>query len=319
MISAGTLALGSNLAIRNSAIDTSGSGNITLAAGVTTPTFGGLSGSKNLSSVITGNYSLVTGLTLNTVAGSTKTYSGNITNGATGMTLTKTGNGTQILSGNNTYTGATAVNGGTLLINGSLSGTSGVTVATGATLGGSGTINALVTVGSGGNLSPGNSPGLASYAAGLTQSTGSSFTWELNTNDNSLGIRGISFDGVDVSGGTLTIQSGATSALVFNGSGSSVLWSDTFWDSSRQWLVYDNANAPTLASSGIFDTITLTLDSGSNSLASIRAGSSFSWSQSGNDIYLNYTAVPEPSTYAMVLGGLAALLCLRRRAKKLDS
>ena len=128
----GTLILGRNLALQNSALDTSGSGTITLASGITTPTLGGLSGSKNLSSVITGNYSLVTALTLNPGTGVSNTYSGNITNGAAGMTLTKTGAGTQILSGANTYTGSTTINAGTLQLGsgsttGSLSTSSAIT------------------------------------------------------------------------------------------------------------------------------------------------------------------------------------------------
>jgi autotransporter-associated beta strand protein len=63
--------------------------------------------------------------------------------------LIKTNAGKWILSGNNTYRGATTISGGTLLINGSIS-TNIVTVNNGGTLGGSGTINGAVTVNSGG-------------------------------------------------------------------------------------------------------------------------------------------------------------------------
>jgi autotransporter-associated beta strand protein len=119
-VNAGTLAVSNNLALQNSALNTSGAGTVSLGSGVTTPSFGGLSGTNDLSSVITSNYSLVTGLTLNPGTGVTNTYSGNITNGATSMTLTKTGAGTQILSGTNTYTGATTVSGGTLVVSNSI-------------------------------------------------------------------------------------------------------------------------------------------------------------------------------------------------------
>ena len=129
-VNAGTLALGSNLALQNSTLDTSGAGCITLAGGITTPTLGGLSGSKDLSSGITGNYNLVTAITLNPGANQTVTYSGNITNGAADMSLTKSGAGTQILSGANTYTGATTVNAGTLRLGASnvLADTSNLTI-----------------------------------------------------------------------------------------------------------------------------------------------------------------------------------------------
>ena len=68
------------------------------------------------------------------------------------LALEKVGSGTWTLTGtNHTYTGATTVKAGTLLMNGSLS-TSAVTVKNGATLGGTGTISSAVTVEDGGYL-----------------------------------------------------------------------------------------------------------------------------------------------------------------------
>ena len=72
------------------------------------------------------------------------------------LSLVKTGNGTQILSGENTYTGATTINAGKLQVDGSI--TSAVTVNSTGTLGGSGTVG-NVTVNDGGHLAPGSSPG----------------------------------------------------------------------------------------------------------------------------------------------------------------
>jgi len=71
--------------------------------------------------------------------------------------LVKDGDGTTVLSGNNTYTGPTSVNDGILLVNspGSLAVASAVTVASGATLGGSGVIGGSLTVAAGGTLDPG--------------------------------------------------------------------------------------------------------------------------------------------------------------------
>ncbi|BCU77630.1 autotransporter-associated beta strand repeat-containing protein [Luteolibacter sp. LG18] len=66
--------------------------------------------------------------------------------------VTQSGTGTTTLSGANTYTGATAVNQGALMVNGSVASAS-VTVASGATLGGTGTITGTAAVASGGKVS----------------------------------------------------------------------------------------------------------------------------------------------------------------------
>jgi len=100
-LSSGTIELTNALALQNSRLDLAG-GSVALGAGVTAPTFGGLSGATDLATAITAGYGSVTGLTLNPGAGFSATYSGAIADGAAGTTLTKTGAGTQVLSGTNT-------------------------------------------------------------------------------------------------------------------------------------------------------------------------------------------------------------------------
>jgi len=103
---------------------------------------GGLIGARNLASIYNSAnqnnttrlaVTAVLGLTLDVDSGKTHTYSGNARL-ATGMYLTKTGPGTQVLSGVNDYTGATNVNQGTLALVGG-SHASDITVASGASLG----------------------------------------------------------------------------------------------------------------------------------------------------------------------------------------
>ena len=78
--------------------------------------------------------------------------------GASG--LNKTGAGRLDLNAANTYPGATTVSSGTLLVNGSLSSsTNGIVVSSGATLGGTGTIQRAVSVQTGGILR-GGIPGI---------------------------------------------------------------------------------------------------------------------------------------------------------------
>jgi autotransporter-associated beta strand protein len=72
------------------------------------------------------------------------------------LALVKAGNCTQTLAGANTYTGATTVNKGVLLVNGSLSASTAVAVITGASFGGTGTAAGTVTVNGGATLAPGN-------------------------------------------------------------------------------------------------------------------------------------------------------------------
>ncbi len=248
------------------------------------------------------------------------TFTGIIQDGAGGgaLSLTKTGTGTFAVSGANTYSGGTTVDGGVLLVNnlvGSGTGSGPVTVASGAVLGGSGVLDGVVTFQSGAVHNPGNSPGVQTFANDIDYSAGSVFTWELITNTELL--RGANFDGVDLTGAASTLTfapSGVTSNLVFNSAGSNVLWADSFWDIDRQWLVFDNAGT----TSNLFDTINVGNDSGGNTLLATRGG--FSWSNSSNDVYLNFTAVavPEPATLGLIgIAGLGLIARRRSRSKPL--
>ena len=75
--------------------------------------------------------------------------------GGTGGALVKTGTGALTLSGINSYTGATTVDAGALVVNGSIAASSGVTVNNGGILAGTGTVG-NTTINSGGTLASGD-------------------------------------------------------------------------------------------------------------------------------------------------------------------
>jgi autotransporter-associated beta strand protein len=102
-------------------------------------------------------------------------YAGSIGNG-TNLALLKDGSTTWRLTGTSTYSGATTVAAGRLEVNGSL-GSTAVTVQSGATLGGSGSIGG--TIGGAGTVNPGNSPGILTAAA-VDPSAGTDFVFEFS-------------------------------------------------------------------------------------------------------------------------------------------
>ncbi len=110
--------------------------------------------------------------------------------------------GTVVLSADNTYTGATNVSTGTLLVNGSTAAASTVTVFGSATLGGTGNVAGAVNIQSGGTISPGLSPGII-MTGNLDLMDGSNFDIEIEAPGN---IAGTDYDLIEVTG-SVTIGS----------------------------------------------------------------------------------------------------------------
>jgi hypothetical protein len=145
--------------------------------------------------------------------------------------------------------------------------------------------------------------------------------WELSANTALSTDRGILYDGIDLTGGSLSIVPGASIHLVFNaalagGGSSTVDWDDTFWASSQSWKVIDVQSG--LWSPGVFTLGSIGVDASGQSLASsIRSGATFSVVQrDGGDIYVEYVIVPEPTT--LVVAGIGIALAgwsLRRRRR----
>jgi autotransporter-associated beta strand protein len=175
-----------------------GAGSISASAGVTdngtfdvsaatAPQIASLAGSGN---VALGSQTL----TLSNAAG---TFSGTISGGGNLIISA----GTETLSGAGSYTGTTTINGGTLLVNGAIS--SGVTVNSGGTLGGTGTVPS-VTLNSGGMLAPGAAgAGTLTVNGAVTFVSGSKFVVE----QSSVSYAALKTTGAETLGGTLSVAS----------------------------------------------------------------------------------------------------------------
>jgi fibronectin-binding autotransporter adhesin len=156
-LNAGTLNVGSNTAI--------GSGTLAMAASTTL----NLNGNFTLANAIT----LSGDPTINVGTGQTSTLSGGISNGTQAGDLVKTGAGTLVLTGTDTYTGSTEVAAGTLDVEGHLAST--VSVVNGAALIGNGSLGGLDLV-SGTTIAPGNSSiGILTIDGNATLASGSKY------------------------------------------------------------------------------------------------------------------------------------------------
>ena len=321
----------SNAASQQYSVDTNGQ-NVTLASALTS-TGGSFTklGSGTLTLSGSNTYSGGTIVSAGVLAGTTLSLQGNITNNAavafnqtvsgtySGLmsgigSLTKSGTGSLTIGANQTYTGATNVDAGTLVLAGNLaSGTS--TIASGATLIGSGTMSGGLSVN--GSLKPGESAPGSLQAAGITLGSSSDTTVNIAGSTTA----GINYDTVIANSG---LKFGGSLAIRFDNP-----------------TVYGNGTSFSLFQAGSFDT-SANLNSNGQGFASLTtvAGGEYSgltfsyspadagtpgrWTSSPTAanqylVFLPSTGtlviVPEPSTWAMTLASVGFAGWMARRKK----
>ena len=244
-------------------------------------------------------------LTLQGSATGDTTISANIGSNVTGVTQ-NSATSRLVLSGTNTYTGATNVNAGVLAVNGSLANTT-TTVGNGGTLQGSGSIGGSVTVQGGGTVASGNS--IQSLATGaLTLEALATFAYEI---DNDAPAN----EAADLTAvtGNLTIDLGNTAILTLGELGSS------------SWTIGEKLTLISYSGTwngGLFNYGGTLADDSTINFSGMGwlfnyndtvAGTNYTGDLTGSR-YVTMTAIPEPSVTTL-LGGLGILALLRRRRK----
>ena len=304
-----------------------------------------------------------------TTSGSKLTISGQISQAATSQ-LTFAGNGTTVLTNNNTYTGGSAITGGTVYANngggasytapssahtptglgtGSALGSGPVSISTGAKLAGSGTVAGTVTVN--GTLASGDATRQSASSpytvtgtgltlnSGVTVNAGSTLQFTLGAGVAS------SFASPNTDSTYMSLTSNALTEFNFATSGAAVNINlvDLTPDSNGLGLNLNSNNPYLLVQTGANSNFNLVTNNGYDQNGYVIGTSSnggttvdtsaFAFSVNdinGNPIsyyssaggrvglYLyngDLEVIPEPSTWALMIGGLGLLVLLQRRRK----
>jgi fibronectin-binding autotransporter adhesin len=232
-----------------------------------------------------------------------------VKNGTASLLLSGTTAG---LTGNGTY----QINDGTF------------SIAAGATAGGSvdlrGTgrwsgdaissgITGLLTVGNGGGiLDPGASPGTLSAGSGALVTNGGQFDWEI---DLASGVAGINYDVISIAGNLdlTTLTNFQINGAGLDGMGGIGAIVDFIPTQDYQWTLFAVAGTTSGFDAGdfVFNDTNFVSNNPTDGLRTFTVG----LGTNGNDVVLNYNAVPEPSSIILLVTGLGVSLMSRRRTK----
>jgi fibronectin-binding autotransporter adhesin len=263
-------------ALRNISGNNSLSGLITLAgASRINADAGSLTLDVSSGNAITGTHNLTVGGAGNVIIADNVNISGS--------TLTKDGAGTLTLSAANNYTGATTVTNGTLVVNGSIAGSTvsvgNATTDNGSMLMGSGSVGAT-TINNNGRISPGNSVGMLSVSNTLTFANGADYLWEINGTN---GPAGTTWDLITVDTATTGDSAGT---LALGNSGQVTVTGDAIDGFSfNGGIDYTNNYFRIIGASTVTGNVSVL------SFNNVDLGSgSWTFVTNGNGLFLNYTA-----------------------------
>ena len=282
---AGTLTLGGNVAYTKATLDANDPGTATL------------SGNLNL-----GNATRTFTVANSTLADVDLTVSAVISGGGASGAITKLGVGTLALTSNNTYTGATTITAGTLLVSGTHTVGSGVTgnyaVNSGGTLGGTGTIdlsgtNRSITVVSGGRLQASSVNDLTMLLtsgtlsiSGAAASASPSFLFSLDAPNSTV---------ISLTTGVLAIGTGVLEFADFQFTALSGF-------DNGVYTLFNTSSA-------------ITGSLGAALSGSIGGGTGLISLSGGQDLILTVSGVPEPTTGLLAVMGLAFAMAHHRRRR----
>ena len=258
-----------------------------------------------------------------------------VISGSGSMTYFGGPTGTLTLSGANTYTGDTTLSGGTLIAansqafgpsgnvdlnGGTLDVASGITIANnlnvvgpGNTVSGSGTIVDSLTVDGAITLSPGDPLGTLTFTNGLKFARNGTLTLKLY---DAAGMAGTGWGSFAVTSGSLNVTASmgtfTLNVTTINAAGSPAPALNFNSATGYSWMLGTSNNLVAFSPSD-FTINTSGFQNATN-------GGLFSVSNVGNNLFLNFTPVPEPMTWALTALGIAVLTPFaisRRRRRRL--
>ena len=273
-------------------------------------------------------------------------YSDTVYRGAiagTNAALVKNDSGSLRLEGASTYNGGTTINGGQIVagnaaalgastgvvtLNGAgatLAVDNGIALANpvafganGGVLAGNGTFAGAVTLGQGAGLAPGFSVGTLNFGSNLTLNSGSYFLFQVQ---NPNGPAGTGYDTINVTG-QLNLAAATpftinVISLASDGSNGSVTVNPT---ATYKWQLANASSITGFTPTAInvdFTNFSAVDGSGLTVVPPFVGNFSLSTSLDNTKLFLNFTPVPEPSTWALLLCGAGAVLfpALRRKRK----